>query len=62
MPSAIATSGVMPKRQRLFTIQIRVTQDERLLFADAATSAGLAISSWARSELLRLARGKEARP
>jgi uncharacterized protein (DUF1778 family) len=36
--------------------QIRVTEEERQLFAEAAKAKSLDASSWARSELLALAR------
>jgi len=41
---------------KTYMLRVRMTEEERLLLEQAATVKSLQLSSWARSELLALAR------
>lgn len=45
-----------PKQVKSFTLRIRMTEADRELLEKAAMSKSLEVSTWARSELVRLAR------
>jgi uncharacterized protein (DUF1778 family) len=45
-----------PELVKSFMLRVRMTEEERLLLEEAAKSKSLQLSSWARSELVELAR------
>lgn len=45
-----------PERRKTFMLRIRMTQQDRELLEAAAKSKSLELSTWARSELVALAR------
>jgi hypothetical protein len=45
-----------PELVKTYTLRIRMTEDERKLLEGAAQSKSLETSTWARSELVALAR------
>ena len=54
--SAMARPKKSAEDGRKLFLQIRLTADEKQLFADAAKLLGLDVSAWVRSELLPVAR------
>jgi hypothetical protein len=47
-----------PERRKSYMLRVRMTEQERALIEDAARADSLETSTWARSELVRLARRK----
>ena len=45
-----------PDRRKTFMLRIRMTEADRLLIEEAARAKSLEMSTWARSELVTLAR------
>jgi hypothetical protein len=45
-----------PEQRKALTFRIRMTEEERALLEEAARAAGAEASTWARSELVRLAK------
>jgi hypothetical protein len=45
-----------PEHVKAFTLRIRMTEAERAMLEEAARSASLETSTWARSELVALAK------
>jgi len=45
-----------PEEVKTFTLRVRMTPAEHALLEEAAKVLSLGVSSWARSELVRLAR------
>jgi hypothetical protein len=45
-----------PERRKTFMLRIRMTEADRLLIEEAARTKSLETSTWARSELVALAR------
>jgi hypothetical protein len=45
-----------PDRRKTFMLRIRMTEADRLLIEEAARTKSLETSTWARSELVALAR------
>lgn len=45
-----------PEQLKSYTLRVRMTEAERALLAEAAKSKSLETSTWARSELVALAR------
>jgi hypothetical protein len=46
-----------PSEAKSYTLRIRMTQAQRALLEEAAQSRGLETSTWARAELIALAKG-----
>jgi hypothetical protein len=45
-----------PERRKTFMLRVRMTEADRLLIEEAARTKSLETSTWARSELVALAR------
>jgi hypothetical protein len=50
-----------PELRRDYTLRVRLAEDERVAIEQAAREMGLEVSTWARVQLLALAKGKRAR-